>query len=193
MGHLINKFDNFSVNENYDEIEEISLDEDDNMLDAEVAAEMEAEEMVEDDTDEMTSDLMEEEEEEECVYDEGDEEYECLVKFDKFLAVNEEGAIKKFFTGVSDDKEKEELKSKLMAELDKYEKHSGIFVPRKSLEKQAEDNDWIGSFRLSAPAKTGKYKGKRYVQYVLGKSGLRKVFAPDAAKSGIASSGARQG
>lgn len=172
MKHL-KKFENY---DSYEEIEEISLEGEDEM-DAEIAAEMEAEEMVEDTAEEMATELSEDDEEEDMDSDE--HTYEGISKFDDFL-VNEEGGIRKFFTGVSDDTEKDELKSKLMSELDKYESMGDVVVNRKDLEAKAEDNDYIGSLRLTPPVKQerSKYYGKRVVQYVTGQSGLRKTFSP---------------
>jgi hypothetical protein len=190
MKHL-NKFEKFSpkVNENYEEIQEISLEEE-SIEDFENEV---ADELAEDEAEEMVAELEDEEgcgscgECEECAYEEGAEDpyaYEGLTKFDDFVVVNEEeGVLRKTFTGVSDDEEGAEFKSKMMAKLEEYRANDKVHVPA-NIEKQMADNDYIGTFKLSKVFNTrGRLKhlnGKQVLSYEKGmspaKRGVRGAF-----------------
>jgi len=173
----LKKFNDFhsTKNESYDNIEKLTEDDIQPTIDQmeEIESEEEEEE-VEEVVDELSAEMND---------DDSSYAYEGLLKFNDFDGTNE--GLLKFVTGNPDKKEKEELKNKLYAEIEKFEKMPGVSVNRKTLERQMKENDYIGTIELGPKitSKESKYFGSRVVRYIPGKSGLRKVFSPDVAKS----------
>lgn len=107
-----------------------------------------------------------------------------LKPFDSFSTINEEeeGSFRKFFTGHSSEKDKEESKKKFMTALNsaetELEKNPDDYAQSKNWEsaksklmKKAEDNNYKGGLRVQRGGRDTRY----YIVYDEGTSGFQKM------------------
>lgn len=97
-------------------------------------------------------------------------------------AINEEGSVRKFFTGHSDPTEEFGTMKTFLTELDKFEKEAAsddrMVFNKESLKAKAKENGYKGQLKEIQ----SKSDGKWYVTYVAGTSDFQKIAGSAASR-----------
>jgi len=108
-----------------------------------------------------------------------------LKTFENYSAVNEEeifGAVRKFATGHESSDDKQSAKKEFESELDRFEAEAStddnVVFNRANLEKQAAENNYLGSLEYRTSARDNK----EYVFYKRKLSGLQDLAGKAASK-----------